>query len=87
LKAAIAGMVSVERRGLAYGIFNTAFGITWFLRSTLMGALYDCLGGIIGFVFRSDAGCRGIPACDPQHKDLKLQIWMKRGSRRFLDEL
>jgi predicted MFS family arabinose efflux permease len=24
-----------------YGIFNTAFGITWFLGSTLMGALYD----------------------------------------------
>lgn len=41
LKAAIAEMVPVERRGSAYGIFNTGFGITWFLGSALMGILYD----------------------------------------------
>lgn len=41
MRAAIAEMVPSERRGLAYGIFNTAFGGSWFLGSVIMGALYD----------------------------------------------
>lgn len=41
LKAAIATMVPAQRRGSAYGVFNTGFGITWFLGSALMGVLYD----------------------------------------------
>ncbi len=41
LRAAIADMVSQERRGSAYGIFNTGFGVFWFLGSVLMGILYD----------------------------------------------
>ena len=41
LKAAVAGMVSADRRGAAYGIFNTGYGVAWFLGSALMGVLYD----------------------------------------------
>ncbi|MGQ9720720.1 MAG: MFS transporter [Candidatus Jordarchaeum sp.] len=41
MRAIIAGMVSIDRRGSAYGIFNTGFGIFWFLGSALMGMLYD----------------------------------------------
>jgi MFS family permease len=41
LRAAVAGMVSRDRRGSAYGIFNAGFGFFWFLGSTLMGILYD----------------------------------------------
>lgn len=41
MRAAIAGMVSIDRRGSAYGIFNTGYGIFWFLGSALMGILYD----------------------------------------------
>lgn len=41
LRAAIAGMVSPERRGAAYGLFNMGFGLFWFLGSALMGMLYD----------------------------------------------
>lgn len=41
MKAAIAGMVPADRRGSAYGLFNTGFGISWFLGSALMGFLYD----------------------------------------------
>jgi len=41
LRAAIAGMVSRDRRGSAYGIFNTGYGLFWFLGSALMGVLYD----------------------------------------------
>ena len=40
LRAAIANMVPVERRGAAYGIFNTAYGLLWFAGSAAMGALY-----------------------------------------------
>jgi MFS family permease len=41
MRAAIASMVPIAKRGLAYGIFNTAYGGSWFVGSTLMGALYD----------------------------------------------
>lgn len=41
LKAAVAGMVSADRRGAAYGIFNAGYGVAWFLGSALMGVLYD----------------------------------------------
>ncbi|MDF0643976.1 MAG: hypothetical protein P0111_08085 [Nitrospira sp.] len=41
MRAAIAGMVSADRRGSAYGVFNTGFGIFWFLGSATMGWLYD----------------------------------------------
>ena len=41
LKAAVTTIVSKEKRGTAFGIFNTAFGAFWFLGSWLMGVLYD----------------------------------------------
>lgn len=41
MRAIVANMVPIEKRGSAYGIFNTGFGIFWFLGSVLMGALYD----------------------------------------------
>ena len=41
LRAAIATLVPPERRGSAYGLFNAAYGIAWFLGSALMGYLYD----------------------------------------------
>jgi MFS family permease len=41
LKAIVTGMVAAECRGSAYGIFNTGYGLAWFLGSALMGVLYD----------------------------------------------
>jgi len=41
MRAAIATMAPRDRRATAYGIFNTGYGIFWFLGSFLMGALYD----------------------------------------------
>lgn len=41
LRAAIGDLVAADRRGSAYGIFNTAYGVAWFLGSALMGLLYD----------------------------------------------
>jgi len=41
VRAAVAPMVAADRRGTAYGIFNAAYGLSWFLGSVLMGVLYD----------------------------------------------
>ncbi len=41
IKAALAEMVPRDRRATGYGIFNTGFGLFWFLGSALMGTLYD----------------------------------------------
>ena len=50
MRAAIAGMVSPERRGSAYGLFNAGYGLTWFMGSALMGILYDLsLPALIAF--------------------------------------
>jgi MFS family permease len=50
LRAAIATLVPPERRGSAYGRFNAAYGIAWFLGSAVMGYLYDTsLAGLVAF--------------------------------------
>jgi MFS family permease len=41
MRAIVANMVPMNQRGSAYGIFNTGYGICWFLGSFLMGVLYD----------------------------------------------
>ena len=41
LKAEIAEMIPPEKRGTAFGTFNTAYGLFWFAGSALMGYLYD----------------------------------------------
>jgi MFS family permease len=41
LRAAVATMVPAERRGTAYGLFSTGYGLAWFLGSAALGLLYD----------------------------------------------
>lgn len=41
MAAAVATMVPARRRGSAYGVFNTIYGVSWFIGSALMGILYD----------------------------------------------
>ncbi len=41
LKSAVASIVPKRSRSSGFGIFQTAFGICWFLGSWLMGVLYD----------------------------------------------
>ena len=41
MRAAIADLTPVGRRGFAYGIFNTAYGAGWLLGAALMGLLYE----------------------------------------------
>lgn len=40
LRAEIAELVPSERRGSAYGVFNTAYGVLWFAGSSVAGFLY-----------------------------------------------
>ena len=51
MRAAIADLTPIKRRGIAYGIFNTTYGIAWFLGAPIMGLLYDFgISYLIGFV-------------------------------------
>ena len=67
LRAAIANIVPVERRGSAYGIFNTAYGALWFGGSALMGALYGISRpGLVAFAMAA------------QLCAIPLLLWVKR---------
>ena len=41
LKSAVASLVSKESRSTGFGIFETSFGICWFIGSWILGILYD----------------------------------------------
>ena len=41
LRAGIAQVVSMNKRGSAFGAFNGVYGVAWFAGSVLMGVLYD----------------------------------------------
>ncbi len=49
MRAAIAGMVPRQRRASAYGLFNSGYGLAWFVGSALMGLLYANLPALIAF--------------------------------------
>jgi MFS family permease len=50
MRAALAEMVPPGRRASAYGLFQTVFGLSWFLGSALMGLLYETsLEGLVVF--------------------------------------
>ena len=67
MRAAIAEMVPANKRGSAYGLFNTGFGVFWFLGSALMGILYDLsLPSMIAFSVAA------------QFLSVPLFLWIKR---------
>lgn len=41
LKSMVTSLVAKNRRATAFGIFNTGFGLFWFIGSYIMGVLYD----------------------------------------------
>lgn len=41
LRAGIAQLIPIDKRGNAYGVFNAVYGVLWFLGSVAMGVLYD----------------------------------------------
>jgi predicted MFS family arabinose efflux permease len=50
IPAAVAPMVSADRRASAYGLFSAAYGTAWVLGSVVIGALFDVsLGAVTAF--------------------------------------
>jgi MFS family permease len=50
IPAAVAGMVSPDRRASAYGIFTGVYGVAWFAGSTVIGVLFSVsLGAVVAF--------------------------------------
>ncbi|MEN3045300.1 MAG: MFS transporter [Candidatus Hydrothermales bacterium] len=41
VRATISLLVPKEKRGSGYGVFNTGFGLAWFIGSFILGILYD----------------------------------------------
>jgi MFS-type transporter involved in bile tolerance (Atg22 family) len=41
LRSGISQVVSMNKRGTAFGTFNAVYGVTWFFGSVAMGVLYD----------------------------------------------
>lgn len=70
VRAIVANLVPPERRGSAYGIFSTGYGLAWFLGSLLMGILYDRSLGLLVLV-----------SVVLQLLGLPLLLWIRRGAR------
>lgn len=50
LRAALADLTSIKKRGTAYGIFNTLYGGAWFAGSLVLGWLYEInLDVLVGY--------------------------------------
>jgi MFS-type transporter involved in bile tolerance (Atg22 family) len=50
LRGGIAQVVSMNKRGSAFGVFNGIYGVAWFLGSVAMGVLYDhSMAALIAF--------------------------------------
>jgi MFS family permease len=53
LKATVAGVIPADKRATAFGVFDTGFGVAWFLGSWAMGLLY---GYSLGWVIALSVG-------------------------------
>ena len=40
-QAMLTGVIPPQKRSTAFGLFDTGYGIAWFLGSVVMGLLYD----------------------------------------------
>jgi len=50
LKAVVAHMVPFGKRGTAFGVFDSVYGVAWFAGSAVMGLLYDkSIPALVGF--------------------------------------
>lgn len=74
MRAALAEMIPTERRGMAYGFFNTVYGVSWSLGSFVMGIIYghsvplmvgvsvtlELIAAILIFINRRDLGVKNV---------------------------
>lgn len=47
MRASIADITHIEKRGFAYGVFNAAYGFSWFFGSSVMGFLYGVSNNLV----------------------------------------
>lgn len=67
LRGGIAQVVSMNKRGSAFGAFNGVYGILWFVGSALMGLLYDhSLMALVAFGIAAQLAAAG------------MFVWLKR---------
>jgi MFS family permease len=60
LRSGIAKVVSMNKRGGAFGAFNAVYGVMWFLGSALMGVLYDhSVIGVVAFGLTLEVAAAG----------------------------
>jgi MFS family permease len=76
MRAAVADMVPSEKLASAYGIFNTGYGVFWFLGSVAMGLLYDISIPYL-VIFSVVAQCAAIP----------VFVWTKKALRIAANEV
>jgi len=50
MRAVVADCVGVSKRGFAYGLFNTAYGVSLFVGSAVLGYLYANINVLIAYV-------------------------------------
>lgn len=50
MRAVIADYIPLKRRGLTYGVFNTVYGLAWFLGSIAIGFFYDHFKGYFSII-------------------------------------
>ena len=82
LRAGIAQVVSMNKRGSAFGAFNGVYGVAWFLGSAAMGLLYDhSLIALVVFGVAVPTGCGGVllPAARTARRGESLQRISSRG--------
>lgn len=60
LRAALADLTSIRKRGFAYGIFNALYGGAWFVGSILFGLLYSVsLAALYGYAILMQSAALG----------------------------
>jgi MFS family permease len=74
MRAAIADMAPMARRGIAYGIFNTAYGVSWFAGSAAMGLMYESSVTYI-IVFVAIAELVSIPLLFMMRREARTASW------------
>lgn len=63
MRAAVADLAPAARRGAAYGMFTTAYGLAWLGGSTIIGALYSVSWvAVIAFVIATQVAAFGLLA-------------------------
>jgi hypothetical protein len=59
LRSGISQVVSMNKRGTAFGAFNAAYGVLWFLGSVTMGRALRLLAVGAGGIWNDSAGGGG----------------------------